>query len=802
MKLLGPEFVYSAEIHNIPLNIQEKFMSYLSDRNIGFSLVNNSFIVELSNQKEYEEILSLSNEIKKADNFIEALLLFPELNIEDLFYYSTYIPFDDLIPYLNDLESRGLIFSFNENNANDYAMDAIDFIKIISKEEYLKLITVEETVYYLWTEKANSTLAEQWLLSTGFNYLNKNISSKPQLVHVIDYLNHFENKISSLEDDYSNGRVSLAIFKNRKIGLEKKKKSAINSSFEENLIKANQWMVQEAKRLNTQEDWSGLREVFKIKSYTFYQLLSDKAKDRESGILNHCVGQGGYDDVAGIYSLRTNENIPLATIEINANFEVEQVQGSYNQEIIEKDVLEAIRLFLHDYLKIQPKTIEELSNTGWSSLSLTFIISEKDNKFISDSYEVFFPSCLAELPTDNFFKIILPPNGLWEQPLLSLLEEKKVPAAVQQVVLAQIKIMPPFLIKKEIAGIPFRQDILTFYPTFIKSKNIIHFFNKNLSYIRKEFKIKINELIKQISLCSNSIELNNLLFKITSFGINLGKSPYVYLSNATLNTIKEYNELVKNRDLNTKHYLDPFLKEILVKHNLNSPNELVSNSLLKTIFSISKNSISENIRSISAKIYDFPVNVPTVKSCPICNEFEIRKQIVAQNNKHLNLLRRLESLFAPVNNLLRNPVLKSFLDSEVFSNIYLEYTFGEKNKAIQWLEQEVNFLMYRKDLIPKDWADLVPIKETIDLLVSSLNNSDKIGERLRDCQNCFCKQDFIANDYDLIKEFKKELKTLNHELPLFFAEIKNFQKSKETSNEIVLSITKDWDQIKDKLKFN
>jgi hypothetical protein len=76
--------------------------------------------------------------------------------------------------------------------------------------------------------------------------------------------------------------------------------------------------------------------------FRFVRMLSEKALDRESALMQHCIGHGSYDDalVSGDYlflSLRDQAGNPHATLEIDVKAgNIIQLQGKQNREPVER----------------------------------------------------------------------------------------------------------------------------------------------------------------------------------------------------------------------------------------------------------------------------------------------------------------------------------------------------------------------------------------------------------------------------------------------------------------------------------
>jgi hypothetical protein len=87
--------------------------------------------------------------------------------------------------------------------------------------------------------------------------------------------------------------------------------------------------------------------------YYIVRLLTPSALDRESAIMQHCIGNGGYDEKLDdpkfqYLSLRDQSGKPHATVELEKSFDyfwVKQLQGKQNAAPLPKYVVELISYF-------------------------------------------------------------------------------------------------------------------------------------------------------------------------------------------------------------------------------------------------------------------------------------------------------------------------------------------------------------------------------------------------------------------------------------------------------------------------
>lgn len=113
-------------------------------------------------------------------------------------------------------------------------------------------------------------------------------------------------------------------------------------SVDDAIKKSEEWNEILAKRAIDQETEEDYRVIKKDGLFTWVELLSQKALEKETHYMSHCVGdpQMGYADAikqgrCQIISLRDSSNKPHVTIEVKGD-EIEQVQGHGNKAVAPK----------------------------------------------------------------------------------------------------------------------------------------------------------------------------------------------------------------------------------------------------------------------------------------------------------------------------------------------------------------------------------------------------------------------------------------------------------------------------------
>lgn len=361
-----------------------KLASYLSNQGIQFELKKNRFKITILDQKQYESISILIDKIKKESSYFAALLHFEEVDVEDLFVERSIIAFSEVLPYLEDLDKKGICFNFlNPMPDKAYLLDALDHVKVIDEKEKELIHRMEATWGSAWLRAADSISAREWLEFTGLstieNLLRENKDFQyNQIIEVLDYLINLDLRAEALFRELEQGDYESVT--GRLNQHQKLLKAAKKSSYQELLAKARAYNESLAKKSQKHEDWQGIDLVFSFEAFSVFHLKSEFAKDRESAILRHCVGGGAYDDHPGIYSFRNKANQPLGTLEYSKLKQVIQIQGQNNGDI-PSELYPAMRAFIRDYLKLNPGQINDIRNTGWRRLELIFTNPNSINGF-------------------------------------------------------------------------------------------------------------------------------------------------------------------------------------------------------------------------------------------------------------------------------------------------------------------------------------------------------------------------------------------------------------------------------------
>lgn len=107
--------------------------------------------------------------------------------------------------------------------------------------------------------------------------------------------------------------------------------------------------------------------------YRMVQILTPKGLDRESMACHHCIGRGGYDRALTsgemrVYSLRDAENMPHATMAVNAQSNIIQLKGHQNGPVTSA---------LHQHLKDFILAAGFRLNTDHDSIGLARLDQQK-----------------------------------------------------------------------------------------------------------------------------------------------------------------------------------------------------------------------------------------------------------------------------------------------------------------------------------------------------------------------------------------------------------------------------------------
>tara|TARA_R100000951_G_scaffold112807_1_gene113742 strand:+ start:6844 stop:8214 length:1371 start_codon:yes stop_codon:yes gene_type:complete len=101
--------------------------------------------------------------------------------------------------------------------------------------------------------------------------------------------------------------------------------------------KMHEWHQSLQKKATKKEDWENLEVVQEFPNgFKMVEIKSDAGKEREGGLMGHCVGGGGYANSV-IFSLRDSKNNPHVTIQ--ADFDKDsllQIKGKSNEAPVDK----------------------------------------------------------------------------------------------------------------------------------------------------------------------------------------------------------------------------------------------------------------------------------------------------------------------------------------------------------------------------------------------------------------------------------------------------------------------------------
>jgi hypothetical protein len=313
---------------------------------------------------------------------LEQLLLKSEVYPEDIFNVfdflnkdsteETIVYLDWLLPYINQLEEKGLIFDFSQNLEHPViALDLDDRIKFISKKEY-DLIKLKERVVPELKERVNITEGQLWIERNFANYL-KDISmyNHAEVEHICDYLNSL---VSDNNPNLTREQKEEELLK------ERTRSSLFKMSYEDLNQKSEQWLKTMVRKASFAEDGDGIVKVWESGEYHFVKIQSKNSLSRESNFMNHCVR--GYDidriksGEASIYSLRDDNNEPHCTIEV-VKGSVKQVKGNSNKET--KEIYhKAICDFLSNYLQV---SFDQVSPYDLDKFGYERVVIEGENYY-------------------------------------------------------------------------------------------------------------------------------------------------------------------------------------------------------------------------------------------------------------------------------------------------------------------------------------------------------------------------------------------------------------------------------------
>lgn len=302
---------------------------------------------------------------------IETLLAKKNLEIEDFFiaFSSDYFPFEELIPYLEEISGRGILVDFNDYipDQKSVVIDGLDKLKVIPEEYFLKERALDDFLTPLLA-KCSSALYKTWLeRRLPPEFLSKGPEISPEVSHVVDFFHSAYAKELNIDESL----------------LSMDYASVVNKS-----LQWNRHMLKNTKL--RPDDLDNIKIVYVSGSYTFYQLQSIQSLDRESDVMGHCVGKGSYDEEVitkstKIYSLRSANGESHATIELRLGF-IKQIRGRGNECVLPK-YTEAIKEFITDYLSIP---LTNLSSTDLKMIGLKGI-------YIFDNYSFIYPNHLSDI---------------------------------------------------------------------------------------------------------------------------------------------------------------------------------------------------------------------------------------------------------------------------------------------------------------------------------------------------------------------------------------------------------------------
>ena len=181
---------------------------------------------------------------------------------------------------------------------------------------------------------------KNWVNTTLFAYLSKNMENQTEIEHILDYL----------LSDKSPRRLRKMSYEQAKKGSEK---------WTASLIKKGGNIVE------TEED---VEVILKSKpdsetQFKYVKLLSKEAYQREGNLMSHCVASYfGREDVE-IYSLRDSSNNPHCTIEISkTGNRINQIKGKGNGSIHPKYIKFVLKILKYHKLDVNDS---EMNNLGY-----------------------------------------------------------------------------------------------------------------------------------------------------------------------------------------------------------------------------------------------------------------------------------------------------------------------------------------------------------------------------------------------------------------------------------------------------
>lgn len=368
--------MYSTRIHCVKSEYK------IDDESITFTF-KVSTCLELSHVVEFEsnylgKLNDIMNEVvSHTISPIEELLLKKEINTEDLFLVfdfmnqkgteDTVVYLDWILPYINELEDRGLLFDFSENLEEPIvAIDLDDRIKFISKKEY-DLMKIKETVIPELQSTVNITEGVLWLSRNYSNYLTSlEKYNHDEVQHICDYMNSLiartDRNLTELE-------------KEEELLKERQRNALFRISYEDMNEKAHHWVTQMNRKAALEEDGDGIDNVWDDGNFNVVKVISAQSLSREGAIMKHCVGGYGYAEQVAkgttqIYSVRNNENKPLCTMDISKG-RVNQVKGWANDKT-PPEIHGVIYKFITNYLGMSLDKVNkyDLAKFGYEEINL------------------------------------------------------------------------------------------------------------------------------------------------------------------------------------------------------------------------------------------------------------------------------------------------------------------------------------------------------------------------------------------------------------------------------------------------
>ena len=180
--------------------------------------------------------------------------------------------------------------------------------------------------------------------------------------------------LCSVAADYVDTQIKTAVKTKHKpiIRFDYLKSCNEYDGFKQVLRLAKKWQDRDIIRdkileRNINESNKGAYKIMDLEDgYYVVQLFTPKALDYEGDVLDHCLGDGYYDDKIHqkgieIYSVRNKRGVSLVTLEIN-NGKVVQCFGYKNKALSDTTLRKIVRTFMHE----QNFNIPDIN--GWNKL--------------------------------------------------------------------------------------------------------------------------------------------------------------------------------------------------------------------------------------------------------------------------------------------------------------------------------------------------------------------------------------------------------------------------------------------------